>query len=199
MKVRAWLGVVACLHSIALTTPVVFAQPAKPPTSKPAPDLIQKGQQLFEDQQYEESIQTLSAALLRPSNTKEQRVEIYRLLALNYITIGRKDEAESAVRGLLVINPDYQLPATESPRFRDFFADVKKKWEAEGRPGWVKEKPIEKPIVLKHAAPSSVDVGQAIDIVGKIEDPDNKVASVKLYYRTGSQGDFAELEVTRDG
>jgi hypothetical protein len=199
MRVRAWLGVVACLHSIALTTPIVYAQPAKPPSSKPAPDLIQKGTQLFEDQQYEESIQTLSAALLRPSNTKDQKVEIYRLLALNYITLGRKDEAEQAVRALLVNNPEYELPAKESPRFRDFFAEVKKKWEAEGRPGWVKEKPPEKPIVLKHAAPSSVDVGQSIDIVGKIEDPEEKVTSVKLYYRTGSNGDFAQMDVSRDG
>jgi hypothetical protein len=191
---------VACVHAVAITTPgLVFAQPAKPPASKPAPDLIQKGQQLFEDQQYEESIQTLSGALVRPTNTKDQKVEIYRLLALNYITLGRKDEAESSVRGLLVQNPDYQLPATESPRFRDFFADVRKKWEAEGRPGFVKEKPQEKPIVIKSAAPSSIDVGQAIEIAGKVEDPDDHVKTVKLYYRTGSNGDFTELEAQKDG
>src|SRR5437763_12785808 len=117
MRLGVWLSMVACVHAIAITSPArVFAQPAKPPASKPAPDLIQKGQQLFEDQQYEESIQTLSGALVRPTNTKEQKVEIYRLLALNYITIGRKDEAESSVRGLLVQNPDYQLPPSESPR-----------------------------------------------------------------------------------
>jgi hypothetical protein len=182
---------------MAFATPA-HAQPAKPPSSKPAPDLIAKGQQLFEDQQYEESIQTLSAALLRPSNTKDQKVEIYRLLALNYITLGRKDEAESAVRGLLVQSPDYQLPPTESPRFRDFFADVRKKWEAEGRPGFVKEKPQEKPVVLKSAAPSTIDVGQAVDIAGKVEDPDDRVKAVKLYYRTGSSGDFTEVEVQKD-
>src|SRR6478736_5587859 len=93
-----------CTHATALSTGVpTRAQSAG--SSRAPQDLVARGQQLFEDQQYEESIQTLSAALLRPSNTKAQKIEIYRLLALNYITINRKDEAESAVRGLLAIEP----------------------------------------------------------------------------------------------
>jgi hypothetical protein len=199
MKLRsigASLSLLAAVHATVLATPA-FAQ--KPAPAAPAKDLIAKGQQLFEDQQYEESIQTLSGALVRPTNTKEQKVEIYRLLALNYITLNRKDEAESAVRGLLVINPDYLLPPTESPRFRDFFAETKKKWEAEGRPGFVKEKPPEKPIVLKQAAPATVDAGQPVDIAGKVEDPDSKVAKVTIYYRAGDKDEFTEAETTRSG
>src|SRR5579885_2262049 len=98
-------------------------------------DLIARGRGLYEDQQYEESIQTLSAAILRPNLAKEQKVEVLRLMALNYITLNRKDEGESAVRGLLAIDPSYELPKNESPRFRDFFAAARKKWEADGRPG----------------------------------------------------------------
>ncbi len=33
------------------------------------------------------------AALVRSSNTKQQKIDIYRLLALNYITLGKTDEA----------------------------------------------------------------------------------------------------------
>ena len=146
-------------------TPPAFAQigppraPAKAqsapgkPAGKPV-DLIQKGQAQFEEQQYEESIQTLSAALLRPSNTPAQKVEIYRLLALDYITLGRKDEAENAVRGLLVQQPDYEIPAKESPRFRDFFAQARTKWEAEGRPGLIKDEPTQKPVVALSPLPN---------------------------------------------
>src|SRR6185503_19592424 len=119
----------------------LFAAPAFAQQHRTAQDLVARGRSLFDDQQYEESIQTLSAALLRPSNTLAQKVEIYRLLALNYITLGRKDEAENAVRGLLVQQPDYEIPAKESPRFRDFFAHSRAKWEAEGRPGLAKEEP----------------------------------------------------------
>ena len=197
------VSLVAALHLVALTTPA-FGQvapigpkaPAKAQTAKPAPkpaapvDLIQKGQAQFDEQQYEESIQTLSAALLRPSNTPAQKVEIYRLLALDYITLGRKDEAENAVRGLLVQQPDYEIPAKESPRFRDFFAQARAKWEAEGRPGIVKEEPTQKPVVLKHGSPTQVEAGSTVDLRARLDDPDGRTGSVKLYYRSGSKGDF---------
>ena len=45
---------------------------------------------------------------MRPNNTKAQKVEIYRLLMLNYITLNRKDEAESAVRGSLIEALEYE-------------------------------------------------------------------------------------------
>lgn len=190
-------------HFVFAAASPAFAEPK--PSTKPAPaaeprDLVAKGQQLFDDQQYEDSIQTLSAALLRPTNTKDQRVEIYRLLALNYITLGRKDEADSAVRGLLVVQPGYQLPETESPRFRDFFAQARSKWEAEGRPGITHETPVARPTTLRHRSPSSAERNKAIDLRGKLDDPDERTSRVTLYYRAGSQGDFnaasAEIEGT---
>lgn len=226
-RLGAWISLVACLHMIALATPAFaqaqaapqqpmigparaqvtlvaqaaqVAQAGKAP-AKPAPpiDLIQKGQSQFDEQQYEESIQTLSAALLRPSNTPAQKVEIYRLLALNYITLGRKDEAENAVRGLLVQQPDYEIPAKESPRFRDFFAQARAKWEAEGRPGITKEEPTQKPVVLKHGSPSQVDAGANVELRAHLDDPDGRAGSVKVYYRTGSKGDFTEAMAQLDG
>jgi hypothetical protein len=208
-RLSAWSSLVLCLH-LALSSSLSFAQPrstpapaksgapAAPAQTQPT-DLIAKGQQLFEDQQYEDSIQTLSAALLRPNNTTEQKVEIYRLLALNYITLGRKDEADNAVRGLLVVQPDYQLPANESPRFRDFFTDARAKWEAEGRPGFVKEKPPERPAVLRHGSPSSAEKDKAIDLHARLDDPDKRTGLVKLYFRTGSHGAFTEVAAEIDG
>src|SRR5215211_5833101 len=91
---------------LALASPAVAQAQPKKPADKTQPadakkepqDLVAKGQAQFEDQQYEESIQTLSGALLRPNNTPAQKVEIYRLLALNYITLGRTQEADNAVR-----------------------------------------------------------------------------------------------------
>ena len=201
----AWISLLACLHAILLSTPA-FAQPkpagppaaAKPGAAKPQ-DLIQKGQAQFDEQQYEESIQTLSAALLRPSNTLAQKVEIYRLLALNYITLNRKDEAENAVRGLLVQQPDYQIPATESPRFRDFFSSARTKWEAEGRPGLAKDEPTQKPVILKHGSPTQVDPGSNLELHARLDDADGRTGSVKLFYRSGSKGDFTEGLAQVDG
>lgn len=189
-----WASIAAACHFIALSSPA-FAQPKKPAPEKTQPaaqaqDLIAKAQQQFDDQQYEDSIQTLSAALVRPSNTKAQKVEIYRLLALDYITLGRTEEADAAVRGLLVAQPDYRMPESESPRFRDFFAKARAKWEAEGRPGLVTEEAAPKGVTLKHGPPSQAEPGSTVDLRAKLDDPDGRTGSVKLYYRTGSHGDF---------
>ncbi len=191
LTVALGLGLVAGVPSS-----VVYAQPAPSSENK----LLLRGQSLFDDQQYEESIQTLSAALLRPSNTKEQKIAIYRLLALNYITINRKEEAESAVRGLLALEPEYALPAKESPRFRNFFAEVQKKWEAEGRPGLVTVDKAPPPaVVLRHSVPSEAKHDQSIEVRARIEDPGKRVASVKLFVRAGSKGKFEERPMNGTG
>lgn len=195
-QLSVWVALVLSFH-LAFASTASFAQPKpKPGAGQQQPkDLIAKGRELFEDQQYEDSIQTLSAALLRPNNTKEQKVEIYRLLALNYITLGRTDEADNAVRGLLVVRPDYELPESESPRFRDFFRDARAKWEAEGRPGYKETPPSERPVTIRHGSPSSADRDKAIPLKATIDDPGKRVHTVKLYYRTGSQGEFSEAPV----
>ncbi len=197
---RLWalVSLLAAFHLVALATPLpAFAQGQG--QARPAPDLIARGRQLFDDQQYEESIQSLSGALVRPSNTKAQKIEIYRLLALNYITLGRKEEAESAVRGLLSLEPEYTMPQTESPRFRDFFAAVRQKWEAEGRPGLVKETEAPPaPVVMHHNSPSEAQSSTQVDLTARLDDPQGRVVSVKLFYRTGSHGKFDEADATVD-
>ena len=192
VQVAGSICLAAAVHSVVLTTAMpIFAQ-GKPAAQ--AQDLVSRGRALFEDQQYEESIQTLSAALLRPNNNIDQKVEIYRLLALNYITLNRKDEAESAVRGLLALQPEYKLPSSESPRFRDFFANTQKKWEEDGRPGVVK--PTEappSPVAMQHASPSQVDRNTEIPLSIKLDDAQGRVYEVKLFYRAGSKGKFESL------
>ena len=193
LRAVALLALAAAVHSSVLAfAPVAFAQP-KPSGAQPSKDLIQRGRDLFEDQQYEESIQTLSGALVRPNNSKAQKIEIYRLLALNYITLNRKDEAESAVRGLLSLDPTYELPKNESPRFRDFFAAVRTKWEGEGRPGLVTEQNAPKTVSLKHSSPAEAKQGNEVPLTAQLDDPDHRVTSVELFYRTGSQGKFVEV------
>ena len=127
-RMLALLGTVLL---VAFTTvgraPDAYAEGAKQSVS----GLIKKGQDLFDEQLYEESIQTLSAALMRPGIGKNEKVEVYRLLAYNYIALQRNDEADAAVRGLLVLDESFELPDTESPRFRDVFKSVRKKWIAD--------------------------------------------------------------------
>lgn len=167
----------------------------------PAQRLLTRAEQEFDDQRYEESIQTLSAALVRPQSTREERISILRLLALNYITLGQNDEAESAIRGLLVLQPDYELPESESPRFRDVFVATKKKWDREGRPGLVvrKQRRQDRPVRMSHASPSQLDPGEPVTLKSIIDDPDGRISEVRLYYRTGSQGKFKTRPTKRTG
>ena len=192
VRFAGFVSIAAAVHTAVLVPALpAFAQ-GRPAQQQ---DLISRGRTLFDDQQYEESIQTLSAALLRPNNTIEQKVDIYRLLALNYITLNRKDEAESAVRGLLALQPEYKLPPSESPRFRDFFASAQKKWEDEGRPGVVKPtEPPPAPVAMQHASPAQVDRNTDIPLSVKLDDPQGRVYAVKLFYRGGSKGKFVSVD-----
>jgi hypothetical protein len=162
-------------------------------------ELITRGKMLFDDQQYEESIQTLSAALLRPGNTREQRIEIYRMLALDFITLNKTDEAESAVRGLLSLDPNYTLPESESPRFRNFFDHVQKKWEIEGKPGISVETGPVAPVVMTHNSPSEVAANHSVAITARLNDPSHRVDTVRVFYRTGTRGKFEGLDAKLSG
>ncbi len=194
-RVGKHVALLACAHAAAGTfASAASAEDARTQNVPAAAriDLIAKGAQLFDDQQYEESIQTLSAALLRPSNTTQQRSEIYRLLALNFITLGRRDEADNAIRAVLVLQPDYQLPLRESPRFRDVFAAARQKWEDEGRPGLVIEETPRHPVKLTHVSPSQAEAKSTITLSTVLDDPDGRVAYVVLFYRSSTRGKFIE-------
>ncbi|HEY8042222.1 MAG TPA: hypothetical protein VIF15_20610 [Polyangiaceae bacterium] len=195
-RVLAPLAIAAAVHALSLPA---LAQP-RPSGAQPSKDLIQRGQDLFEEQRYEESVATLSGALVKPTNTRAQKIEILRLLALDHITLGptHKEEAEASVRGLLALQPDYELPRSESPRFRDFFAAVRVKWEAEGRPGLVTEQNAPKAVTIKHSSPSQADAGTEVTLTATLDDPDHRAAGVELFYRTGSSGKFSEVTTQFD-
>ena len=197
------VALAAACHCAVMTAPLMVYAQGKRVHAAPASagtNLIAQGRSQFEDQRYEESIQTLSAALLRPNTAKKDKIEIYRLLAYNYIVLQRKDEAESAVRGLYCIDPDFALASSESPRFRDFFADVKKRWVAEGKPGLVtEEKPAPKAVTIKHSSPAEATRDQQIDLTGEVADPDSRTSTVVLHYRSGSKDKFVKVDATFAG
>lgn len=198
-RAAATLALVASCHAalIVAVPQRAIAQPAAKDAKSSVSSLIQRGSELFDDAEYEESIQTLSAALLRPGSTKQEKIEVYRLLAYNYIVLKRNDEADAAVRGLLVLDETYKLAPTESPRFRDFFKATRDKWEAEGKPGKEKiDAPVEKPVRIMHSSPAQVPPGSIIKLTGRVEDPDGRVRGMTLAYRSGAAGKFSTASVS---
>lgn len=157
--------------------------------------LIQKARDMFDDQRYEESIQTLSGAVVRTDATKEERIDAFRLLAQNHITLAHNDEADATVRAIFVLDEGFELPKGESPKFREFFEKTKKAWEAEGKPGKVEAGaagPAEKPIAVKHTPAAQIEKGSALKLEGTLEDPDVRVEKVDLYFRAGAKGKFTQ-------
>ena len=163
---------------------------ATAPPRANAKSLVDRGRNLYDDQLYEESVQTLSAALLRPDGSEQDKRTVYQYLAYDYIVLGRREEADSAARALFVLDPAFTLPANESPRLREFFTATKTKWEAEGRPGLVEKQTPVAPVTLSHNPPAQVDEQTSFEVRGGIADPDQRVTNVKLFVRPGTKGRF---------
>jgi hypothetical protein len=187
------VGVVSPAEGEARPRPLRYAQNAAPAKPSSTRSMIDRARDMFDDQRYEESIQTLSGALVRPGTSKADRVEVYKLLAFNYITLGKTEEADSAVRALLVLDEAYELPKSESPRFRDFFTKTRSAWEAEGKPGTeASGTPVaeSKPVKLVHTPMAQVAPGTPLNIEGKIDDPDGRISRIDIAYRAGAKGKF---------
>jgi len=191
---RAALRIMAATLLLTLCVGLVGPSLAHAQKKQSAAAWIKKGQDFFDEQEYEQSIQILSPVSLRPDISKSDKIQVYKLLAYNYIVLQKKEEADGAVRGLLVLDENYELPDTESPRFRDFFTSAKKGWIDDRKPGL--DKPTTVPTVkITHTGPAQVDKGEAVKLTGEVDDPKTVVGKVTLWYRKGTTGKFKPKRV----
>ncbi|MFO0617474.1 MAG: hypothetical protein U0414_33065 [Polyangiaceae bacterium] len=197
MPIRRRFEAVLLATSLALVASApapVLAQPkAAPAKPSSTSTLIERAQGMFDDQRYEESIQTLTAALVRPGNTTEEKTAILKLLAFNDIAMGRNDEADAAVRALYVADENYELSKNESPRFRDFFKKTKEAWVTEGKPGRVESgaPPPTEAIKITYSPPAQAEVDTLVKIEGKVEDAGAQVEKVQLAVKN-AKGKYEE-------
>ncbi len=197
----------AALHAAVLTTAApLFAQapPATSGSSAPAApvsvaDVLKLAQQQYDDTKYDESIQTLAGVVLRADATREQKIEIYKMLFYDEVALNKMAAAESYARQLFIVDPTYELPATESPRFRTPFAEFKRKWEAEGRPGIAKpQEAAPAPVTMIHSSLSQVDPSTQVDLTVRLRDAQHRTAAVHLYYRASGDLSFTESNAVLD-
>lgn len=152
--------------------------------------LIARGQQEYEELRFEEALQTLSAALVRSGNSREDQARIYRLLAFTYLALRREEEATGAYRSMLPREPEFQPGAEVAPRIREFFAGVRAQWEADGRPG--SDPPP--PVSIGHRSPPRADRGQQVTLSAEVGDPAGRVDRLVLAYRQGTEAVFQRLD-----
>lgn len=177
------------LFAVLFAAGTLFAQPRQN-------DLLRQGIAAYDDLDYEESIRKLSAALLSPQNTSEDKVEIYKYLGLSYLLLDKPEQATGAFRNLLALAPDYHFDAATAPRIVEFFEQVRVQWEADGRPG-IQEMPLpqQRAIRLMHVAPGEAVRGRALSLDVQVDDPDGIGRGLFLNYRSGGRGAFTRMPV----
>jgi tetratricopeptide (TPR) repeat protein len=189
MNVR-WLAALA-LAAVAGSSAVGVARAQDFPENP----LIAQGVQLYNDLEYEASVDALQRALVRAESVPEQKVAIFKFLALDYLVLGRQDDARQAFRQLLAIQPEFQLdPAVFSPEYREFLEGVRSEWESQGRPGWVPPQSRLRPAVIDHELPAEAVRGESLELQATLEDPDSRVRRFVVAYRPAGESAFVRME-----
>lgn len=190
-----WLSSLVLVLAISLAAAPALAQGRRNP-------LIRQGQQQYDDLEFEQALQTLSAALIRAGNSPQDNTTIYRLLAFTYLALGREEEAAGAYRSLLAIQPDFVAGSDVAPQTRAFLERVKQAWEREGRPGFQTQPPAA--VTVRHRSPAQADRGTAVPLEATVDDPDARVHSLVFAYHQGASETeerevFLRIEAVRDG
>ena len=164
--------------------------------------LIRQGQQQYDELEFEQALQTLSAALIRAGNSPEENTTVYRLLAFTYLALGREEEATGAYRSLLAIQPDSTPSSDLAPQTRAFLERVKQAWETDGRPGFQARPPA--PVTIRHRSPAQAERGNAVSLEASVDDPDGRVRALAVAYHQGASeaGDravFQRIDAAREG
>lgn len=155
--------------------------------------LVQSGRNQYDNLQFEEAIQTLSAAIIRRGNTPAQEAQIFECLGLSYLALSRDDEAEGAFRLMLARDPERRLDGSTAPRIVAFFNRARDRWIAEGRPGVAQanEPPrAARPVNIQHASPPQHTRATDLELTATLTDPDRRSAGLVLAWRAGSRGLF---------
>jgi hypothetical protein len=155
--------------------------------------LVQSGRNQYDNLQFEEAIQTLSAAIIRRGNTPAQEAQIFECLGLSYLALSRDDEAEGAFRLMLARDPERRLDGSTAPRIVAFFNRARDRWIAEGRPGVAQanEPPrAARPVTIQHASPPQHTRATDLELTATLTDPDRRSAGLVLAWRAGSRGLF---------
>jgi tetratricopeptide (TPR) repeat protein len=192
---------VRCLVAFVLSAAAAVSAPRSAAAQEfPDNPLIQAGINLYNDMEYESSVDTLQRALVRAESIPEQKVAIFKYLALDYLVLQRTEDAQQAFRQLLAIQPDFQLdPAVFAPEHMQFLEGVRRQWEAEGRPGWVRPEDRLRAATIEHDLPAQATRDQSLDLVASVVDPDNRVRSVVLNYRAAGETAFSRIDVQPAG
>ncbi len=189
--------IVAAFVAAAWFAPALAsAQQAIPETDN---ELLRQGLQLYEEMEYERSVETLSAALIRPGNSVGDQLLIFQTLGTLYVFLNRQQEAEVALERLLCIDGAFDFGEYASPRITQVFDRVRQQWQESGSPcpdQVGSGQPEAAPVTMDHESPDTANPGETLELQVSIEDPDLRVNSVILFYRVQGEEGFDQTPAT---
>jgi tetratricopeptide (TPR) repeat protein len=147
---------------------------------------IDKGIAEYDDQEYERAVVTLEKALQGKNLTRQELVEGYRTLALSHVALGQDDQARTAFRRLLEVDPRYRLPRTENPRALDLFDEVRASMPEATMAG-----------VVAKVTPDKPRPGNTLTLALGVDDPEGHATRVTVHYRTRGKKSFSSVNAKK--
>ena len=98
-----------------------------------AADLIKQATAAYTAVKYDQALPLLAEAERQPNLGNADRISILKYRAFIRIVEGKDILARGAVTSIYRIDPEFALPQTVSPKFRRFFADVRRDFTPQPR------------------------------------------------------------------
>lgn len=177
----------ACLLSSgpALSASLPPLTPALLGAARPA--AAERALRLLEDGDFEGAVDTLQRGLNQQDLSDDELAEMYRVLGLAQLYLGREEEARESYEKLLQAQPDYELPEYEAPKIRALYARIKDD---------IKKRRV-RPVTLSLEVPEATEGGGPVLVVANVKDL-ALGSKPRLYYRRAGRQSFNSVDFTRD-
>ncbi|MEW5852339.1 MAG: hypothetical protein AB2A00_26345 [Myxococcota bacterium] len=152
---------------------------------------LEQARQKYQELDYQALPALLAEAVLQPETTREEYLEIYKLQGFTYTVLGDSQKAREAFIRLLIVDPNHEMDASVSPRFRGVFAEVKKDFRKNSA------------VSLEHTPPvDTLQTGQDLEVQVSLKDTFGRAAQAAAKVRAvvgGQQGAFVNVPLQSAG
>jgi tetratricopeptide (TPR) repeat protein len=141
----------------------------------------------LEEGDFEGAVSTLERGLNQQDLSDDELAEMYRVLGLAQLYLGREAQAREAYEKLLQAQPDYELPQHEAPKIRAIYARIKED---------IKQRRV-RPVTITLDAPAEAEGGTPVRVEVHVKDL-ALGSRPRLYYRRAGRQSFNSVEFERN-
>ncbi len=146
--------------------------------------LLQEAKILYDNLQYREALNKLKTAVRMRGNKRSTIVDIYKVMGVIYIALGKKKHAHRAFQLLLKVNPNYEMnPLLTSPKILSFFNSVKNEQRKKDR------------VIMKHTPVTDTPAASRIEVKAYVVDLQKKLKEMKLFFRRRDEPNYSETSM----